>query len=97
MDKKLIYWTSITLVALTKTVRDNLTGLEIDEDESVSLQMIDRENNKLTKVEFDMSREAWLTMYKGFVKKAPYQVWVKATEDEKAKDKNAKGHWEKLK
>ena len=83
--------------ALTKTVRDNMTGLEVDEDESVALQMIDRENGKLKKCEFDIARPAWLEMYKNFAKKPPYQVWVKATDDEKAKDKNAKGHWEKLK
>ena len=83
--------------ALTKTVIEDVTGMQIDADEAVSLQMIDRSDNKLRKVEFDMSRDAWLNFYKTFVKKPPYQQWLKPTAAEKAIDEDAKGHWEKLK
>lgn len=81
---------------MTKIVRENIKGLEIDEDDSVEMQTTIRQNGKLIKVVFDVSHTFWADFYKAMVKKPPYQVWVRATEEEKQKDKNAKGHWEKI-
>ena len=58
--------------------------------------MVDRSNNKLQKVEFDMSRKDWIEFYGRMAKKPSYQVWVRPTKEEKALDEDAKGHWEKI-
>ena len=81
---------------MTKTIRDNVSGLEVDADEAVELSMIDRADGKLVKVELDMSRESWLEFYGRMVRKPPYQQWVKHDETEK-KETGKTGHWQKLK
>jgi len=81
---------------MTKVVIDNFTGSQEDADDCVELQIMDRSNGKLMKVEVDLTRTRMLEMIKDMVKKPKWQVWTKATEEEKQKDKNAKGHWEKV-
>lgn len=80
---------------MTKTVIDNVTGEQIDADDSVELQMTDRSDGRLRKVEFDMSRASWLELLKTMVKKPKYQQWIKHDEQEK-KETGKTGHWEKI-
>lgn len=82
---------------MTKETRDNLDGLVYDEDETMGFTFIDRNHpSGFVKVEGDISREGFLKLYNTMVKKPKYQVWVRATEQEKEKNPNIKGHWEKL-
>jgi hypothetical protein len=78
---------------MTKKVTENFNGKDISELDAVELTMTDRAEGKLVKVVFDMSRADWLKMYKAFVEKPPYQYWIKATQEAKQKDPNAKGYW----
>lgn len=82
---------------MTKEVRDNIDGLTYDEDESIQFVFTDRNDPRgFIKVEGDCSKANFLTLYGTMVKKPKYQVWVRATEEEKAKNPSVKGHWEKL-
>lgn len=82
---------------MTKEVRDNFDGLTYDEDDTMSFVFTDRNDPRgFIKVEGDISRESFLRLYGEMVKKPKYQVWVRATEEEKEKNPNLKGHWEKL-
>ena len=80
---------------MTKTIRDNITGAEVDADDAVELTMIDRSEGKLVKVEFDMSRSGWLEFYKAMIKKAPYQRWIRHDDEEK-ENTGKTGHWSKM-
>ena len=82
---------------MTKEVRDNFDGQTYDADESWEFAFINRNDPRgLIKVEGDVSDAKFLELYKSMAKQPKYQVWVRPTEEEKAKDKNAKGHWQKL-
>ena len=82
---------------MTKEVRDNIDGLTYDEDETVQFVFTDRNDPRgFIKVEGDMSKSNFLNLYGTMVKKPKYQVWVRATEEEKKANPNVKGHWEKL-
>lgn len=82
---------------MTKEVRDNLDGMTYDADESWEFAFVNRNDPRgLIKVEGDLSNANFNKIYKDMVKKPKYQVWVKATDAEKAKNPQAKGHWEKL-
>lgn len=80
---------------MTKTVIDNLNGDQIDADDAVELQMTDRSDGRLRKVQFDISRTAWLDMYKSMAKRPPYQQWIKHDDQEK-KETGKTGHWAKV-
>lgn len=82
---------------MTKEVRDNFDGLTYDEDETMSFVFTDRHDPRgFVKVEGDINRSAFLSLYGNMVKKPKYQVWVRATDEEKEKNPSVKGHWEKL-
>jgi len=82
---------------MTKEVRDNFDGLTYDEDDSMGFVFTDRHDPRgFVKVEGDIARTSFLSLYGTMVKKPKYQVWVRATEEEKEKNPNLKGHWEKL-
>lgn len=85
---------------MTREVRDNIDGLTYDEEETCVFTFTFRNHpehpNMFLKVEGDCSIANFLELYGKMVKKPKYQRWIKATEEERAKDKNVKGHWEKL-
>ena len=82
---------------MTKEVRDNFDGLTYDEDETMGFTFVDRFDPRgFIKVEGDISKSGFLKLFESMVKKPKYQRWVKATDEEKAKDKSVKGHWEKI-
>ena len=88
---------NMELVKLTKEVRDNFDGLTYDEDETMAFTFVDRNDPRgFVKVEGDIHKEGFLNLYGTMVKKPKYQVWVRATEEEKKLNPNIKGHWEKL-
>jgi len=88
---------------LTKTVRCDFTKRELDEDEAQQLSITYRnERNELLKLELDAD-PSWITQ--NILQPAAatrdgrplkWTKWVNATDEEKAKNKNAKGHWEKV-
>ena len=82
---------------MTKEVRDNMDGQTYDEDEAVQFVFTDRFDPRgFIKVEGDCARSTFLDLYGKMVKKPKYQLWVRATTEEKEKNPNLKGHWEKL-
>lgn len=82
---------------MTKTVRDNFDGQEVDEDESWEVQFINRNDSRgLIKIEADISNDGFMKLFGGMVKKPKYQIWVRATKSEREGNPEAKGHWEKL-
>ena len=82
---------------MTKEVRDNFDGLTYDEDETMQFVFTDRQDPRgFVKIEGDIARASFLTLYGQMVKKPKYQVWVRATDEEKQKNPNIKGHWNKL-
>ena len=82
---------------MTKEVRDNFDGETYDEDDTMGFTFIDRNDPRgFVKVEGDISRAGFLNLYSGMVKKPKYQLWVRATEEEKNANPSVKGHWEKL-
>jgi hypothetical protein len=82
---------------MTKEIRDNFDGLTYDEDESVGFTFIFRNDPRgFLKIEGDMSKSNFDRLYGEMVKKPKYQLWVKADAEEKVKNPNVKGHWEKL-
>ena len=82
---------------MTKEVRDNFDGLTYDEDDSMGFVFTDRHDPRgFIKVEGDIARTSFLNLYGTMVKKPKYQVWARATEEEKEKNPTIKGHWEKL-
>lgn len=82
---------------MTKEVRDNFDGVTYDEDDTMQFVFTDRNDARgFVKIEGDINRESFLRLYGTMVKKPKYQVWVRATEEEKKANPNVKGHWEKL-
>lgn len=82
---------------MTIEVRDNFDGLTYDEDEIMSFVFTDRNDPRgFVKVEGHISKQSFLNLYGGMVKKPKYQLWVRATAEEKEKNPTIKGHWEKL-
>lgn len=82
---------------MTKEVRDNFDGLTYDEDDTMQFVFTDRGDKRgFVKVEGDISRESFLKLYGTMVKKPKYQLWVRATEEEKKANPAVKGHWEKI-
>ena len=81
---------------MTKTIRDNFTGLEADEDESWEFQFVDRNDHRgLIKVEGDITKSGFLELYGKMVKKPKYQIWIKAVKDSTGKQITG-GYWQKL-
>jgi hypothetical protein len=82
---------------MTKEVRDNFDGLTYDEDETMQFVFTDRQDPRgFVKIEGDIAKAGFLALYASMVKKPKYQVWVRATDEEKQKNPTVKGHWEKL-
>jgi hypothetical protein len=82
---------------MTKEVRDNFDGLTYDEDDTMGFVFTDRHDPRgFVKVEGDISRESFLRIYGEMAKKPKYQLWVRATEEEREANPAVKGHWEKL-
>ena len=82
---------------MTKTVRDNIDGTEVDADESWEFTLFNRNDPRgLIKIEGDMSNSNMMGFYTKMVKKPKHQLWVRPTKAEKATDPDAKGHWEKI-
>jgi hypothetical protein len=85
------------MIRMTKEVRDNIDGLTYDEDETMGFVFTDRNDPRgFVKIEGDCSKQNFLDLYGRMVKKPKYQVWVRATDEEKQKNPSIKGHWEKL-
>lgn len=84
---------------MTKTVRDNYTGLEADELDAVEFQIMDRDGGgkgQLWKLEGDMERSYFLREHLAkMVKKPKWQRWVKAKKDSDGKTITA-GYWERV-
>ena len=81
---------------MTKTIRDNFTGLESDDDESIGFTFVERNGQNLFKWEGDVDTKYFFNEVLGKMVKPPRkQVWVRLSKDEVEKQ-GRKGYWEKV-
>ena len=92
---------------MTKNIRDDHNDTEIDPelDDSFTLTIVKRGMSDsgerfLHKCELDIGKQSFDEIiganFDGKKLLARWQRWVLATDAEKAKNPNAKGHWEKI-
>jgi len=91
---------------MTKTIQDDFSQkqLSIDDDVIYTLGVTKRGEDEsgqrqLLKLELDIGQDSFQELiaskFDGKMLLKRWQKWVPATESEKAKNPDAKGHWEK--
>lgn len=80
-----------------KACFDDITGQPFPEDENNEVTVTKRVAGKLLQAKFDLSGPSAQKVLDLMREKPPkWHVWINATDEERAKNKNAKGHWESV-
>lgn len=79
-----------------KACFDDITGQPFPEDDNNEVSITKRVAGKLMQAKFDLSPASALKVLDLMAQQKPpkWQIWINATDEERAKNKNAKGHWE---